>query len=120
MDKAVGDALFAGTVNLSGTIELRITAPAAQSTLARIIHAVERAQASRAPTQRFVERFAAVYTPAVFVLALAVVVMNDDLRRWRWRSSTTRRCGWRCSPTSARACWSSATGCGCCARPGRA
>jgi Cd2+/Zn2+-exporting ATPase len=82
VDKAVGDPLFAGTVNLSGTIELRITAPASQSTLARIIHAVEQAQAGRAPTQRFVDRFAAVYTPAVFVLALAVALAGPGLFGW--------------------------------------
>ena len=81
-DKTVGDPLFAGTVNLSGTIELRVTAPAAQSTLARIIHAVEQAQGSRAPTQRFVDRFAAVYTPAVFVLALAVALGGPWLFGW--------------------------------------
>ena len=82
VDKAVGDPLFAGTVNLSGTIELRVTAPASQSTLARIIHAVEQAQASRAPTQRFVDRFAAAYTPAVFVLALAVALAGPWLFGW--------------------------------------
>ena len=82
VDKTVGDPLFAGTVNLSGTIELRVTAPASQSTLARIIHSVEQAQGSRAPTQRFVDRFAAVYTPAVFVLALGVALAGPWLFGW--------------------------------------
>ncbi|MBX3644887.1 MAG: heavy metal translocating P-type ATPase, partial [Rubrivivax sp.] len=82
VDKTVGDPLFAGTVNLSGTIELRVTAAASQSTLARIIRAVEQAQGSRAPTQRFVDRFAAVYTPAVFVLALAVALAGPWLFGW--------------------------------------
>ena len=72
VDKGPGDAVFAGTINQTGTIECRVTAAASQSTLARIIHAVEQAQGSRAPTQRFVDRFAAVYTPAVFVLAVAI------------------------------------------------
>ncbi|MEH6566662.1 MAG: heavy metal translocating P-type ATPase [Halopseudomonas sp.] len=75
VDKAPGDALYAGTINLTGELEYRVTAAAAQSTLARIIHAVEQAQAERAPIQRFVDRFAAVYTPAVMLLALLVAVI---------------------------------------------
>ncbi len=82
VDKGPGDAVFAGTINQTGTIECRVTAAASQSTLARIIHAVEQAQAGRAPTQRFVDRFAAVYTPAVFVLALAVAIAGPWLFGW--------------------------------------
>jgi Cd2+/Zn2+-exporting ATPase len=68
-DKAEGDPVFAGTINEAGSFEYRVTATATQSTLARIIHAVEEAQGTRAPTQRFVDRFARVYTPAVFAVA---------------------------------------------------
>ena len=82
VDKGPGDTVFAGTINQTGTIECRVTAAASQSTLARIIHAVEQAQGSRAPTQRFVDRFAAVYTPAVFVLALAVAIAGPWLFGW--------------------------------------
>lgn len=82
VDKTVGDAVFAGTINQTGTVECRVSAAAAQSTLARIIHAVEQAQGSRAPTQRFVDRFAAIYTPAIFVLALAVAVAGPWLFGW--------------------------------------
>ena len=82
VDKNGGDALFAGTINLTGTVELRVTAPASQSTLARIIHAVEQAQGSRAPTQRFVDRFAAIYTPAVFALALGVAIAGPWVAGW--------------------------------------
>ena len=82
VDKGPGDAVFAGTINHTGTIECRVSAAASQSTLARIIHAVEQAQGSRAPTQRFVDRFAAVYTPAVFVLALAVAIAGPWLFGW--------------------------------------
>jgi len=82
VDKGPGDAVFAGTINQTGTIACRVTAAASQSTLARIIHAVEQAQGSRAPTQRFVDRFAAVYTPAVFVLALAVAIAGPWLFGW--------------------------------------
>ena len=74
VDKTLGDAVFAGSINQTGELLLQVSAIAADSTLARIIHAVEQAQGSRAPTQRFVDRFAAVYTPAVFALALAVAL----------------------------------------------
>ena len=82
VDKGPGDPVFAGTINQTGTIECRVTAAASQSTLARIIHAVEQAQGSRAPTQRCVDRFAAVYTPAVFVLALAVAIAGPWFFGW--------------------------------------
>ncbi|WP_297845925.1 heavy metal translocating P-type ATPase [Pseudomonas sp.] len=75
VEKAVGDKVFAGTLNQSGSLEYSVTAAANNSTLARIIHAVEAAQGARAPTQRFVDSFSRIYTPAVFALALAVAVI---------------------------------------------
>jgi Cd2+/Zn2+-exporting ATPase len=84
VDKAAGDPVFAGTINQTGSFELRVTAPASNSTLARIIHAVEQAQATRAPTQGFVDRFAAVYTPSAFVIALAVAMLGPWLLDWSW------------------------------------
>ena len=63
---------------------MRVTAPASDSTLARIIHAVEQAQASRAPTQRFVDRFAAIYTPAVFALAITVALLMPWITGVTW------------------------------------
>ncbi|WIV96837.1 heavy metal translocating P-type ATPase [Kinneretia aquatilis] len=87
VDKRAGDALFAGTINQTAALEFEVTALAADSTLARIIHAVEEAQSSRAPTQRFVDRFAAIYTPAVFVLALAVALLMPWLAGWTWMQS---------------------------------
>ena len=84
VDKAVGDTVFAGTINDTGTLEVTVTAAASNSTLARIIHAVEAAQATRAPTQGFVDRFAAVYTPGVFVFALAVALVGPWVFDWTW------------------------------------
>ncbi|MDQ7990011.1 MAG: heavy metal translocating P-type ATPase [Candidatus Dactylopiibacterium sp.] len=84
VDKTVGDAVFAGTVNLTGSFEFRVTAAAGETTLARIIHAVEAAQGARAPTQRFVDRFARVYTPAVFAAAVAVAVLPPLLAGGAW------------------------------------
>jgi Cd2+/Zn2+-exporting ATPase len=75
VEKAPGDPVFAGTINESGSFEYRVTALASHSTLARIIHAVEAAQGSRAPTQRFVDQFARWYTPIVFGVAIAVALL---------------------------------------------
>lgn len=84
VDKAVGDSVFGGTISQTGELEMRVTAAAQDSTLARIIHAVEQAQGTRAPTQSLVDRFAAIYTPAVFTLALAVALLAPLLLDWTW------------------------------------
>ena len=81
-DKTIGDLLFAGTINTTGMIELQVSTAANGTVLARIIHAVEQAQGSRAPTQQFVDRFAAIYTPVVFGLAVAVGVLGPWLFPW--------------------------------------
>ncbi|WP_176055254.1 heavy metal translocating P-type ATPase [Paraburkholderia caribensis] len=75
VEKAEGDQVFAGTINDSGSFEYRVTATASNTTLARIIHAVEEAQGAKAPTQRFVDQFARVYTPVVFAISLAIAVV---------------------------------------------
>ncbi len=84
IDKTVGDAVFAGSINQTGELQVRVTAVAAESSLARMIHAVEQAQGSRAPTQRFVDRFASIYTPVVFVLALLVALLLPLLGMATW------------------------------------
>ncbi|NWD22128.1 heavy metal translocating P-type ATPase [Pseudomonas yamanorum] len=75
IEKTVGDKVFAGTINQAGSLEYKVTAAANNSTLARIIHAVEQAQGARAPTQRFVDSFSKIYTPAVFLFALGVALI---------------------------------------------
>ena len=75
VEKAAGDPLFAGTLNESGSFEYSVTADTGHSTLSRIIQAVESAQGARAPTQRFVDRFARIYTPVVFLLAVAIAIV---------------------------------------------
>ena len=84
VDKSPGDPVFAGTINETGELELRVTAGASNTTLARIIQAVEQAQVTRAPTQRFVDKFAAIYTPAVFAIAVAVAVLTPFLMGLTW------------------------------------
>lgn len=84
IEKTVGDKVFAGTINQAGSLEYKVTAAANNSTLARIIHAVEQAQGARAPTQRFVDSFAKVYTPAVFLFALGVAIIPPLFMAGAW------------------------------------
>jgi Cd2+/Zn2+-exporting ATPase len=82
--KSIGDKVFAGTINETGSFEYRITAVQTDSTLSRIIRAVEDAQGSRAPTQRFVDSFAKIYTPIVFILALGIAIVPPLLFGLAW------------------------------------
>ncbi len=75
VDKAAGETVFAGSINGEGALEVQVTGLAADSTISRIIHMVEEAQERRAPVQRFVDRFAKVYTPAVVAVATLVAVL---------------------------------------------
>ncbi|MFO0836180.1 MAG: heavy metal translocating P-type ATPase [Phycisphaerales bacterium] len=75
VDKKIGDKVFAGTINESGVLEFQTTGGKDQTTLAKIIRTVQEAQGSRAPTQRFVDSFAKVYTPIVCVVAVLVAVV---------------------------------------------
>jgi Cd2+/Zn2+-exporting ATPase len=86
IEKAAGDAVFAGTINGRGALEVRVTRLRRDTTLARIIHLVERAQAQRAPAQTLVERFARVYTPAVIALAAAVAVVPPLVLGASWHA----------------------------------
>ena len=90
VEKGPGEPVFAGTINQAGSFQFRVTAGANNSTLSRIIHAVEAAQGSRAPTQRFVDQFARVYTPAVFAVALAVAVIPPLAFGGAWLEWTYR------------------------------
>ncbi|WP_313700544.1 heavy metal translocating P-type ATPase [Achromobacter sp.] len=84
VEKSQDDPVFAATVNTSGSFEYRVTAAAGNTTLARIIHAVEQAQGARAPTQRFIDRFSRIYTPAVVAVAAAVAVLPPLLWGQPW------------------------------------
>lgn len=75
IDKAPGDEVFAGTVNGSGTLIVDVTCQSADTTIQRIIRMIEQAQSVRAPTQRFIDRFARIYTPAVVVLAALIAII---------------------------------------------
>ena len=75
VEKAEGDEVFAGTINGHGALTVTVTRRRADTTLARIVHLVETAQAQRAPVQQFIDRFAAWYTPAVVILAVLVATL---------------------------------------------
>jgi Zn2+/Cd2+-exporting ATPase len=84
VDKGPGDEVFAGTINGRGALDVLVTRLRRDSTLARIIHLVERAQAQRAPSQAFVDKFARVYTPVVLVLAVAIALAPPLLAHASW------------------------------------
>lgn len=89
--KESGDPVFAGTINERGTLEVTVTAAKGEGTLDRIARSIQEAQADKAPAQRFVDRFASVYTPAVFVLAIVIAVLpvvtgHGSFRDWFYRA----------------------------------
>ncbi|MDT8068961.1 MAG: heavy metal translocating P-type ATPase [Terriglobia bacterium] len=84
VDKEPGSDIFAGSINENGLLEVRVTKLVEDTTLARITHAVEEAQASRAPSQSFVDRFARIYTPVVVLGAIAVAVAPPLLGVGTW------------------------------------
>jgi Zn2+/Cd2+-exporting ATPase len=91
VEKRVNDEVFAGTINGRGVLEVLVTRLRRDSTLAHIIHLVERAQAQRAPSQTFVDRFARIYTPAVLILAvilasIAPLVLSGSWGTWIYRA----------------------------------
>ncbi len=73
--KAVGDDVYAGTMNVDGFLSVRVTSMAEESTLAHILHMVEDAEESRSPTEAFVDRFSRWYTPGVIATAMVVAVV---------------------------------------------
>ncbi len=91
VDKKKGDTVFAGTVNGDGSLEIRVTKVAGDTTMARIIRLVKEAQEQKAPTQRFVDVFARYYTPAVTVVALLIFLvpplfLGGDWSQWLYRA----------------------------------
>ena len=83
--KSVGDAVFAGTINADAVLRVRVTASAADNTIARVVRLVEEAQESKAPTERIIDRFARWYTPAVLVVGALVALAPPMLFGGSWR-----------------------------------
>ena len=84
VDKAAGDQVFAGTVNGAGTLTIRVSKPASDSTLARIVRLVEEAQVSRSPTQLFTDRIERWYVPLVFVATALLIVLPPVFELGSW------------------------------------
>jgi Cd2+/Zn2+-exporting ATPase len=100
--RSVGEGVFAGTVNGTGTLRVKVTRAAADNTIARIIALVEEAQDARAPTERFIDRFSRWYMPAITGLAVLVAVVPPlvglgDFQLWLYRALTLLLIGCPCA-----------------------
>ena len=92
VEKAVGDKVFAGTLNTTGALVVEATATAADNTLAKIVHLVSEAQEQKGRGEKFMTRFARVYSPAVLLTGAAVALVGgligDDWSTWAERAAT--------------------------------
>ncbi|WP_132535913.1 heavy metal translocating P-type ATPase [Rhizobium sp. PP-F2F-G48] len=82
--KVASEPVFAGTVNGEGVLRVKVTAAAADNTIARVVRLVEEAQEAKAPTERFIDRFSRYYTPAVVVVAALVAILPPLLAGGSW------------------------------------
>ena len=85
-----GETVRAGSINADGALRVRVTHAASDNTIARIIRMVEEATASRAPTQRFIERFSEWWTPSAMIVSLAVILFAPFVAGWDWHTSLYR------------------------------
>jgi Cd2+/Zn2+-exporting ATPase len=92
--KQPDDTVFASSINGAGVLHLEVTHLAKDSTISRLIRLVEEAQERRAPAQRFIDRFARIYTPAVVVLAVLVAVLPPLLWQQPFIDTATPTNGW--------------------------
>ena len=88
--RSVGEAVIAGSINADGVLRVRVTRAASDNTIARIIRMVEDATASRAPTQRFIERFSEWWTPGAMIVSALVILVPPFLLGWEWGTSLYR------------------------------
>lgn len=92
-DKIVGDAVYAGTINVNGYLEIKVTKISKDSTIAKIVQLVSSAQKSKTQTQEFIDRFATYYTPgiaivAIFIVGVPTLFFNGEFSIWLERAIT--------------------------------
>ncbi|ODT07879.1 MAG: cadmium-translocating P-type ATPase [Mesorhizobium sp. SCN 65-20] len=100
--KSAGDQVFAGTINTDAVLKVRVTATSADNTIARVIQLVEEAQESKAPTERFIDRFSRYYTPAVLLVGALVATLpplfaGGDWSEWIYKGLAILLIGCPCA-----------------------
>ena len=101
-NKSVGDGVYAGSINAEGVIQIKVEKAAENNMISRILHMVEEAQASKAPTARFIDRFSTYYTPAVIVVSALIAIippmfMGGDWGEWTYKGLAILLIGCPCA-----------------------